>query len=397
MGYDAFGNFDGIIDTGTFADPSSFDTTVVNPKTTIKTLNPEDTPINRRNYQFSQSNQGKYNISNLRYPDNTSSVDDNQHYVAFYINVPESSKFSKGNRIGVVNNEGQNRTDAANSPVAEKFATAAAGLAGVAIGGALAYKVAKAIGFSNKRDIIKTAAIGALASGIAGAAIKEVQFKPEKTYRISDVIMLAIQTAPSVNYSTEWQTGELGQIGGMFAGGSSAADSTRTMGGVASEITRSLAMDLAKTTNIINSTHQIQNFLELTTQRVANPQKEQLFKSVGFRTFKFDYKFMPESLTESINVKNIIDTFKFHSHPELSDAGLFYIYPSTFSIQYYYRGDQNDWINKISDCALTNVAVTYGGNSEWSTFDNGAPVEINMSLTFSELEILTKERVLQGY
>lgn len=105
---------------------------------------------------------------------------------------------------------------------------------------------------------------------------------------------------------------------------------------------------------------------------------------------------MPASEKETGNVKDIINKFKFHMHPELSGSGIYYIYPSEFDIQYYYRGNENEYFNKISTCALTDMSVQYGGG-EFSSFEDGAPTEITMILKFTELETLTKERIQDGY
>jgi hypothetical protein len=40
--------------------------------------------------------------------------------------------------------------------------------------------------------------------------------------------------------------------------------------------------------------------------------------------------------------------------------------------------------------------VDYGSDN-FNSFSDGAPVEINMSLVFQEIEVLTKERMKQGY
>ena len=84
-------------------------------------------------------------------------------------------------------------------------------------------------------------------------------------------------------------------------------------------------------------------------------------------------------------------------HPELSNGGLFYIHPSEFNIQYYYKGKENTYFNKISTCALVDMHVEYGGQEQFASFADGAPVEITMSLQFQELETLTKERIQKGY
>jgi hypothetical protein len=65
----------------------------------------------------------------------------------------------------------------------------------------------------------------------------------------------------------------------------------------------------------------------------ANPKKEQIFKGVDFRTFSFDYQFFPRDSKEAENVRQIINQFKYHMHPEFKDSNNFiYIY----IIQYYY-------------------------------------------------------------
>ena len=59
-----------------------------------------------------------------------------------------------------------------------------------------------------------------------------------------------------------------------------------------------------------------------------NPKKEQIFKNMDFRTFQYDYQFFPRSMEESANIRNIINTFRYHMHPEFKDDdGFLYIYP----------------------------------------------------------------------
>ena len=105
---------------------------------------------------------------------------------------------------------------------------------------------------------------------------------------------------------------------------------------------------------------------------------------------------MPRSRAEALNVRRILNLFKFHMHPELSAAGLFYLYPSEFEIRYFFKNKENTYFDKISTCVLKNMSVDYGGDI-FSSFDDGIPVEINLTLQFQELELLTKERIAQGY
>jgi len=74
--------------------------------------------------------------------------------------------------------------------------------------------------------------------------------------------------------------------------------------------------------------------------------------------------------------------------------------PNTFDIQYMYKGAENTYLNKVSTCVLENMTVSQGGD-RYKTFsenENGAPpVETTITLDFQELEIITRERVEEGF
>ena len=135
---------------------------------------------------------------------------------------------------------------------------------------------------------------------------------------------------------------------------------------------------------------------KLAAKVATNPFREVLFEAINYRSFNFSYTFLPKSIKEVYNIKQIIDLFKFHMHPELSKDGLFYVYPSQFDIQYYFQGKENNFLHKISTCVLTNMQVDYG-NEYFSSFRGGEPTEIRMKLTFQETELMTKERIVKGY
>ena len=83
-------------------------------------------------------------------------------------------------------------------------------------------------------------------------------------------------------------------------------------------------------------------------------------------------------------------------HPQLSSGKLFFIYPSEFQITYYFEDAENTYFHKFRPCALESLDVTYGGD-QFSSFRDGNPTEVNMALTFRELEILTRQNIQEGY
>ena len=65
-----------------------------------------------------------------------------------------------------------------------------------------------------------------------------------------------------------------------------------------------------------------------------------------------------------------------------------------------YVGKTNDYLHKISTCVLQDMSVSYGGE-RYKTFDandvGAPPVETSMSLNFQEMELITRERVFEGF
>jgi len=133
------------------------------------------------------------------------------------------------------------------------------------------------------------------------------------------------------------------------------------------------------------------------TGLAPNPMKEQVFKGMDFRTFTMEYQFSPRSIAESDNVNKIIKALKYHMHPEYKDANNFlFLYPSEFDIEYYHQGQENLNLHRHTSCVLTELNVNYTPNGTFSTFKDGRPTQINVSMTFRELTILTKELISEG-
>ena len=157
------------------------------------------------------------------------------------------------------------------------------------------------------------------------------------------------------------------------------------------------------------------DFARLTTKSLGlaiNPQEEQFYVGPEFRSFNYTFDFYPKNFDESKEVHNILWLLKYHMAPSLEGGagftGRFFKVPSEFEIFYYYRGLQNDFLNKISRCVLTKMDVKYGPDGQWSTFDDqsfqsvqnvtGAPpVATSVSLSFTESMFITKQQIQKGY
>jgi hypothetical protein len=141
---------------------------------------------------------------------------------------------------------------------------------------------------------------------------------------------------------------------------------------------------------------------------VNNPMLEMIYQSPSFREFTYEFLFYPRDEREALEVQNIIERFRFHQAPEVDagSSGLLLIPPSQFDIQFYYGGKPNPNIPSIGRCVMTNIQVNYAPNG-WSAYEmpgendprlgrTGMPTAIQMTLSFKETVIITKQAFRTG-
>jgi len=134
--------------------------------------------------------------------------------------------------------------------------------------------------------------------------------------------------------------------------------------------------------------------------RTINPNAEMVFTGVPFRSFNFPFEFSPKNEKEKEDIQKILSMFKFHMMPEKAGEG-YLTAPAQFQITYMYRDGANMYIPKISRCALTDMSIDYSPEGVFTTFkadEKGAmPVLTKMELSFTEMEIMTKETIAIGH
>lgn len=329
-----------------------------------------------------------YNVNSHAYPTDLMSPTGQYggNYVIFYINVSVDSKLAKDPKTQFVNEiSPRDRGDL----IAQNLSGGATGSLAAAnatlnVGGAA---VGKLLGVGGP-------AAGAAALGTIGAATTAsyagTATRAQK--RLKTAIALHIPNQLSIRYGMQWSEDDTAALS-MAAGGlqevarALEAGSAKNLSDPAKAIVTNLALSKGPNAGA-NS---------VATGLAANPKKEQVFKGVDFRTFQFEYQFFPRSPEEAENVLNIIQEFKYHMHPEFKDNNNFvYIYPSEFDISYYNNGKENMNLHRHTSCVLTELNVNYTPNGTYAAFPNGMPTQINVSMQFRELGLLTKDKVKDG-
>lgn len=357
--------------------------------------------------------------STYRYPEELA-TEEFPSWVTFYPLVRKGaitatggsfSAFSGANRE--FDQSGQMRMDPANTTAAlaaggvEQAATAAIGSIGASglkdiltnsggkgIGGKITGALtglAKATG-----QVVGTAAAG----GAAGAGLALLVNEDNKLMFGAKSVSLGIHNSISQRYSSNWDTADIGAIMGAVGTGqaniSGVMDFFSEAGDVGQYALRKVGASLGGP--------KMKAAMEAGTKKVENPYKEQLFKNMDFRTFDFEYRFMPKNLAEARAIfgdgtePGIIKTFIQHMHPTSSDHGLFLVYPSEFLIMFFYNGKENKKLRKISNCALNSIDIQYGGEGlVYFQGSEGYPSECTIKLKFTELETLTSQRIEAGF
>lgn len=354
--------------------------------------------LNEKNAEYRNRELGSYNVSAHEFPQGLQRYDDLQHYVAFFINVRENSEIGRDNADKLFNlpdgaARRENRLTETEAGAATKVILNNAGTIGALVGF-----------LSNIKKGAVSATGGALIGAGAGVAGREVinALDPtfltavNRSYRLKDVITLHLQERPSVRYGVNYTEKDMGALTGFLAQGSA----TKTFDDLSKVGKEALARGVAsliKLPSLVPGGGTLADLRSLTTRTTTNPFREVLFESVDYRTFNFRYAFFPKSESESNKISDIIQLFKTHMHPEISDNRFFYMHPSEFEIKYYYKDKGNPYLHSFATCALTGLEVEYGSD-QFSTFGNGAPTEIGLSLTFREIEQVTSQGVVKyGY
>lgn len=134
----------------------------------------------------------------------------------------------------------------------------------------------------------------------------------------------------------------------------------------------------------------------------VNPNLRSTFKGVNLREYTFQFKFLPKSNSEAMQVEEIIRRFRMFSYPEVISLGgvaAGYRFPDLFKIDVRVQmGEGGDTRvgNRIKDCYLRSVSTNYNPTS--MTFHtDGKPVEIDLSLSFVEETTLSRKDIKDGY
>ena len=138
----------------------------------------------------------------------------------------------------------------------------------------------------------------------------------------------------------------------------------------------------------------------------VDPNIRTLFRGVQVRQFAFQFKFIAKNSLEAKEIKDIIKRFRFYAYPESigfkgsgEEISVGFKYPHPFEIRASYIDAEGNPVRigpLMKDSYLTSITTNYNP-STMAFHQDGEPVEIDLSLNFTEETTLNKKDILGGY
>jgi len=189
-------------------------------------------------------------------------------------------------------------------------------------------------------------------------------------------------------------------VGAFVQGGKSIFDVMRGNQDLTEASLRVGAARLIDKVGVLNTG--IANALTLQNRTIVNPNMRAMFGGVALREFTFQFKMIPKSQYESNVIKEIVKHFRKQMYPgtydieALGGASIGFKFPHLFRIDFRYRNARNRNIPKIHLCYLRNVSTTINPTGGAMRRD-GAPNEVDLTLSFVEHKTLDKKDIDGGY
>ena len=359
----------------------------------------------------------------LEFPINVASDDiasgNHGHYIMFYINEQEKARLSIGQRTGG-GSVAENAAEPYNIPsFVRKYKSQFSRHENQNNGGG----IERLVNLDEKQAAVEFLKGGATKTQLETANIQRNLRKGQKaggstvrvarapTKRLDTAIALYMPQSVQVTYGAQYTDTQIGAVteealnvyNNLVTGRGGSEDLKRQLTNIGGNVADSLQNFLLASVGIIPGLQGTRETAEMKSGNVIADRLELAFKGINKRNFQYTFKMTPKDRKEVDMIRKIVFAFKANMMPEFvgdNRGGRRLLVPNTFDIAYMYLGGQNLHLHNISTCVLENMNVTYGGD-RYRTFEpdgEGAqPVETTITLNFKEMELITRERVFEGF
>lgn len=223
-----------------------------------------------------------------------------------------------------------------------------------------------------------------------------------------DSIRLPIPTNLLDNYSIQYNVVSLGAIGGESAnivsqfmddlnapGGQSAQNNAfRNLGSNINDMMNTETVGVLARRAAGAFSDAVGTAIDQAAGNILNPYVTQAFQGVDFKTHEFTWRFSPRDPNESQQLMFIINRFKLHAAPALSNGGMRMGYPSVVTVELYTGAAGNKFLFPFKPCFISGVNVNYAPSGVPSFFKGtNAPTEVELRLSLRENQLELRQDV----
>lgn len=202
----------------------------------------------------------------------------------------------------------------------------------------------------------------------------------------------SIQFSDGASYNNQ----ELGLSGSAILNAGRSTSITDAGTNLAAQVKSSMPKDLRSLVALTAGSSSVngpaRSAIGIATGTTLNKNIVTEFSGVQTRSFSFQFKLISTSLQESQLIRKIVDSFRIGLYPEGNSLQL--RFPPTWYINFKKNGKDIGYLPKIFQTYLTSMATSY--NSSMNMFhEDGAPVEVDVQVSFMETRALTKADILK--
>lgn len=247
-------------------------------------------------------------------------------------------------------------------------------------------------------------------SSVEDVSVSAMKVTPIGNGQVSLYLPIAYQVNESLNYeNVNLNASGAAALAGLNAGSGALGAALRgvfegvqSVGALFGEGTAGLgarlaAERLARSPGGFLVPEGVRNAVGLAARVTVNPNIRTAFRGVNIREFSFQFKFLPKSPEESLQVKQIINLLRRHAFPEEIRAGsvpLGYKYPDLFKIRLL-SGKPGEFKNvgtPIKMSQLRNITTVYNPTTT-ALHPDGSPTEIDLTLGFIEYKTISRQDI----
>lgn len=134
--------------------------------------------------------------------------------------------------------------------------------------------------------------------------------------------------------------------------------------------------------------------------KVLNPNFEVMYQGPELRNFTFRWKLVARNTTDRDNINKIIHAFKYAMTPAYDEATFNFLkVPSV--VRFFFckgggagNGSDHPFLFKSKSCAITNFDVNYTPDGAYTTYVDGMPTAISISISLQEMKQIFRQDMI---